>query len=58
LCSDVHIREPDFVSAEELVRLSDIIILGAPHKEYAQLDMNGRVLIDVWDFYGRGGKVA
>ena len=34
LCSDVYIQDPDFVSTEELIRRSDIIIIGAPHKEY------------------------
>jgi len=34
LCSDVYIHEEGFVSAQELIRNSDIVILGAPHKRY------------------------
>lgn len=56
VCSDVYIKDPGFVSAEELIELADIVVLGAPHKEYARLDIGDRVLIDVWNFYGKGGK--
>lgn len=54
LCSDVYIHEKGFVSAHELIRNSDIIILGAPHKEYKDLVINEN-LVDVWNFYGKGG---
>lgn len=55
LCSDMYINEEGFVSAHELIRNSDIIILGAPHKEYKDLVINDRILVDVWNFYGKGG---
>lgn len=55
ICSDVYIHEDDFVFPKDLVRESDIIILGTPHKEYANLDVKGKVLVDVWNFYGQGG---
>ena len=57
LCSDVYISDPSFVSAEELVRRSDVVILGAPHREYKNLDLAGKKPIDVWNFWGRGGQV-
>jgi UDP-N-acetyl-D-mannosaminuronic acid dehydrogenase len=55
LCSDVYINEETFVGPQELVREADIIILATPHKEYATLDIKGKVLVDVWNFYGTGG---
>ena len=56
LCSDVYAEREDFVSADRLVRESDIIILGAPHREYAGLTIDpGKTLIDIWNFYGKGG---
>lgn len=55
LCADVYVHEDDFVLPEDLVRESDIIILATPHKEYANLDIKGKVLVDVWNFYGQGG---
>jgi UDP-N-acetyl-D-mannosaminuronic acid dehydrogenase len=58
ICSDVYIRNDSFVSADELVMMSDIIILGAPHKEYAALKIdNTKILIDVWNFYKKGGLI-
>jgi len=55
LCSDVYIHEEGFVSAHELIRNSDIVILGAPHKEYKDLVINHKILVDVWNFYAKGG---
>lgn len=55
LCSDVYIRSEDFVEPQDLVNTSDIIILATPHKEYAALDVKNKVVMDVWNFYGKGG---
>jgi UDP-N-acetyl-D-mannosaminuronic acid dehydrogenase len=50
LCSDVFVRRPGFVSAEELVDRSDVIIVGTPHSAYRRLDLKGKEVIDVWDY--------
>jgi UDP-N-acetyl-D-mannosaminuronic acid dehydrogenase len=55
LCSDVYIRDDDFVLPQDLVEKSDIIILATPHKEYASLNINGKIVVDVWNFFGNGG---
>ncbi len=57
LCSDVYIRDPSFVSTEELIRRSDIIIIGTPHKEYKSLTIEGKVVVDVWDIFGKGCQI-
>jgi UDP-N-acetyl-D-mannosaminuronic acid dehydrogenase len=57
LCSDVYIEDPRFVSPEELIRRSDILILGAPHSDYRQLDLAGKTMVDVWNFFGRGALI-
>ncbi len=58
LCSDVYISEKGFVSTNDLVKQSDIIILAAPHKEYKDLRINKRKpVIDIWNFYGSGGQI-
>jgi UDP-N-acetyl-D-mannosaminuronic acid dehydrogenase len=55
LCSDAHISDPDFVSTDELLRRSDVIILGAPHREYRNLQVPaGRLFVDVWNMSGQG----
>ena len=56
LCTDVYIQEEGFVSAEKLIERSDIIIVAAPHAEYAALEISeDKILFDVWNFYGREG---
>jgi UDP-N-acetyl-D-mannosaminuronic acid dehydrogenase len=57
LCSDVYIKESDFVSTEALVEQSDIIILAAPHREYAHLKFGDREIVDIWDFYKKSSFV-
>jgi UDP-N-acetyl-D-mannosaminuronic acid dehydrogenase len=49
LCSDVFIHEPGFVSEADLLSRCDIVIIGAPHKRYCNLDYSGVILVDVWN---------
>ncbi len=57
-CSDIYIKEDGFVSAEELVKNSDIIILGAPHKDYKNIKFDrDKTVVDIWNFYGNGCKI-
>lgn len=56
LCSDVYIKDKSFVKPKELLRRSDIIILGVPHKEYKSLDMKNKPNIDIWNFFSQGTK--
>lgn len=56
LCSDAYIRDESFVSTERLLKDSDIIVLATPHKQYKSLHFDqDKVLVDVWNFYGKGG---
>ena len=58
LCSDAHIADPELVSTEELLRRSDVIILGTPHREYRNLEIPaGKVFVDVWNMSGHGGVI-
>ncbi len=57
-CTDVYIKDPGFIGAQELVDRSDIIIVATPHKEYANLKIGSeKEVIDVWNFYGKGATV-
>jgi UDP-N-acetyl-D-mannosaminuronic acid dehydrogenase len=58
LCSDPYIRDPDFVEIETLLERSDILILGAPHRRYRDLNVDGRRIVDVWNLFGKGGLGA
>ena len=56
LCTDVYIFEEGFVTPQKLVNSCDIIIVGAAHKEYENLIIDdNKILVDVWNFYGKGG---
>src|ERR1035438_1127116 len=37
LCSDEYVKDPTFVSKEQLCRQAEIIIVGVPHKAYQKL---------------------
>jgi UDP-N-acetyl-D-mannosaminuronic acid dehydrogenase len=54
LASDAFARDESFVSVEQLVEESDIIVLGAPHEAYRDLRLPSETqLVDVWGFFGR-----
>jgi len=49
---DPFISDPRFVSVEEAVEKSDVIILGAPHSAYRGLDFSSKQKgVDVWGFW-------
>lgn len=54
LCSDPYIKDDAFVSPENLIKESDIIILATPHKKYKELIIpKEKLLIDVWNFFSK-----
>jgi UDP-N-acetyl-D-mannosaminuronic acid dehydrogenase len=54
-CSDVYIDEAGFVTAEQLVRDSDVIVVGAPHREYRDLAIPAdKIVVDIWNMWGDG----
>ncbi len=57
LCSDPYLIEDGFFEADYLIRESDIVVLGTPHGVYKVLDIKGKVVIDIWNFFGKGGLI-
>jgi len=54
-CSDEYIKNENFVSKEELIDKSDIIILGVPHKNYAEIKLpKNKYIYDMWNFFKTG----
>ena len=52
LCTDPYVCDSSFVSIEEAISRSEIIVLGAPHSCYRELKFDPRkVLVDVWNFW-------
>jgi UDP-N-acetyl-D-mannosaminuronic acid dehydrogenase len=56
LCADPFVKDNSLVSMEEAISGSDIIILGAPHSMFRELDLDtsSKVVVDVWNFFGKG----
>jgi UDP-N-acetyl-D-mannosaminuronic acid dehydrogenase len=47
--SDEYVKDPTFITKEELIKECDIVIIGAPHTAYKKLKFPKRVeLIDLW----------
>jgi UDP-N-acetyl-D-mannosaminuronic acid dehydrogenase len=57
LATDAFANDASFVSLEEVVTESDIIVLGAPHEAYRDLAVPaGKQIVDVWGFFG--GRIS
>ena len=58
LCTDPFVKDDTLVSLDEVITHADILILGAPHTSYKQLniDFSLKVIVDIWNFFGKGGS--
>ncbi len=52
LCTDPYLHDSTFVSLEQVLKESDVIVIGAPHKAYRQVELNGREVVDIWGITG------
>lgn len=57
LCTDPYLKDPALVSLQEVLSNAEILILGAPHSAYKELnaDFSSKIVVDVWNFFGNGG---
>jgi UDP-N-acetyl-D-mannosaminuronic acid dehydrogenase len=64
LCTDPYVVDPKLVSLEDAVHRADVVILGAPHSTYRDLQFSKeKVIVDVWGFWpnqktANGGQLA
>ena len=49
LCCDDFVNDSTFISQDELIEQSDIVIIGAPHESYNKIDFTHVKLINIWD---------
>jgi UDP-N-acetyl-D-mannosaminuronic acid dehydrogenase len=53
LCTDPYIQDPSFVTLERAVAEADIVILGAPHRLYREVQLpKSKIVVDIWNFWG------
>lgn len=49
LCSDPYVRHKGFATVEEVLKVSDAVIMGVPHRAYSNLRIPGHIqIIDLW----------
>jgi len=57
LCTDPYVTvDSDLVPLDEVVARSDVLVIGAPHRRYADLVVRVPV-VDIWDLRGDGVRV-
>ncbi|MGK7873262.1 MAG: nucleotide sugar dehydrogenase [Xenococcaceae cyanobacterium] len=50
ICSDEYVKDPNFVTKEELIAKCSIVIVGVPHTAYKTLTVpEDTYLLDMWD---------
>ena len=54
LCTDPFVADERLVPLSTVMEDAEILVLGAPHREYGGLDIGGRDVIDVWGALGGG----
>ena len=54
LCTDPYVVDDRFVTLDEAVGDSNIVILGVPHQAYRGLELGGRDVVDIWGALGEG----
>lgn len=57
LCHDPYIKDPRFVSMDEMRRRADILILATPHSIYKKEKWPKKEIVDFWNYYGKGGLI-
>ncbi|HEV2414859.1 MAG TPA: nucleotide sugar dehydrogenase [Candidatus Dormibacteraeota bacterium] len=53
LCTDPYILDETFEPLQRVLDGSDVLVIGAPHRAYRELDLAGRELVDIWGVTGQ-----
>ena len=57
LCTDPHVTtDPGLRPLEDVLAMADLLIIGAPHPEYADL-VTDKPVADIWNMLGKGVQV-
>jgi UDP-N-acetyl-D-mannosaminuronic acid dehydrogenase len=54
LATDPYVDDDRLVTLECVLDESDILVLGAPHRAYRNLEIGGKDVVDVWGVLGEG----
>jgi UDP-N-acetyl-D-mannosaminuronic acid dehydrogenase len=54
IATDPYVQDDRLVPLETVLAESEILVLGAPHKQYRGLNVGGKDVVDVWGAMGAG----
>jgi UDP-N-acetyl-D-mannosaminuronic acid dehydrogenase len=54
LCTDPYVEDARLLPLEQVLADSELLVLGAPHKAYKNLEVGGKDVVDVWNALGGG----
>jgi UDP-N-acetyl-D-mannosaminuronic acid dehydrogenase len=58
LTTDPHVtNDPTLLPLETVIEKSDRLILCVPHSAYKDIDLKGKALVDIWNFFGNGSTI-
>jgi UDP-N-acetyl-D-mannosaminuronic acid dehydrogenase len=52
LCTDPYVDDPSLVDLDTALAEAEIVVIGAPHACYRDLDLSGRRVVDIWGVTG------
>jgi UDP-N-acetyl-D-mannosaminuronic acid dehydrogenase len=52
ICTDPYVPDPSFEPLDKVLRESDVLVVGAPHRAYRELELDGREVVDIWGVTG------
>ena len=58
LTTDPYVQDPELRPLEEVIAQSDLLILCIPHQVYRNIELQGKPVVDIWNFFDRGGRIV
>src|SRR5689334_10855557 len=52
VCTDPYIEDATFEPMDRVLEQADVLIVGAPHRAYRSLELDGREVVDIWGITG------
>ncbi len=57
LTCDPYVKDPLLLPEAEVLRRSDLFVIGAPHARYKALDYRNKGVVDIWNHLGKGSQI-
>src|SRR6476469_8578589 len=54
VCTDPYVVDDRLTTLDCVLEESDVLVLGAPHKQYRNLRIGGKDVVDIWGALGEG----